>query len=85
MKYLFITLTIRTGEYELTERVLHTTKAKSIQWAGERYAATFYDSSLNKEQGYWEVNGGDLIVMLHSVKEVTEQEYNILKKLIYEF
>jgi len=84
MKYLFIELEVQNGEYEHTERVLHTTKANNIRFAAERYAATFY-GELKTElyDGRWMFNGGEIAVTLVKVIQLTPEEYILLTDIFY--
>ena len=82
MKYLFITLDVQDGERKHTHRILHTTNAKDIEFAAQRYVANFwgYGERQNKEDDYWWVNG-EITCRLYSVVELTEAEYKLMSEI----
>lgn len=84
MKYLFISLAIQDGEREYDFRCLHTTNAKNINFAAERYAATFWgESRLEKPWKVWSAFSGEINISLEKVKELTKEEYDFLHNLFY--
>jgi hypothetical protein len=79
MKYLFITLDVQDGERKHTHRILHTTNAKNIEFAAQRYVANFwgYGERQNKEDDFWWFFG-EITCRLYSVVELTEAEYKLM-------
>lgn len=82
MKYLLIILDVREGERVHTHRVLHTTNAKNIQFAAERYVSTFWGEG-EREDNYWWFFG-EITAKLKMVKELSEYEYRLLSELFSE-
>lgn len=88
MKYLYIELEIRQSEFEHMHRVLHTTNANNIQFAAQRYAATFWGESErlkygDKKEDIWEAHGGEMHIKVYRVKELTQKEYNTMYNILY--
>jgi len=81
-KYLIIILEIQDGENRHKHKVLHTTKAKNINFAAEKYAAGFYSERTGRYDDWWEFNHGCIAVRLYTVNELTTLEYNILSKYL---
>lgn len=83
-RYLLIQLKVQEGEREHTHRVLHTTKAKNLDFAAERYVASFWgDSYLDKDADCWYAHGGEIAMELITYRELTESEYKYLSDLFY--
>jgi hypothetical protein len=80
MKYLFIELEVRDGEREHTHRVLHTTNAKSIHFAAERYAATYWGYGKRDGDG-WYHHGGEIYTEYKKVKELTKEQFEQINAL----
>ena len=83
MKYLFIELKIQDGEREHTHRVLHTTNAKNIQFAAQRYAAQYWGKSELSFKA-WFTHGGEIAIEVSDVKELTKFEYDLMYKFFYD-
>ena len=81
VKYLVIQLEERNGEREYQHRCLHSTKCDSIDFAAEWYCAHFWGENSYREDEWWWFY--DVMVKVHSVKEVTKRQYNLLNRLIY--
>ena len=82
MKYLFITLAVQDGERRHDHRCLHTTNAKNIEFAAQRYAASFwgFGERQNKEDDFWWVNG-EITIRLTSVIELSKSEYKLMSDI----
>lgn len=82
MKYLFITLDVQDGERKHTHRILHTTNAKNIEFAAQRYVANFwgYGERQNKEDDFWWFFG-EITCRLYTVVEISEYEYNLMSAI----
>jgi len=84
MKYLFIELQIQDGERRHTHRTLHTTNCKNINFAAQRYAATYWgDSSRDFGGNAWYAHGGEIAIECTDVQELTKPEYDFLQGLFY--
>jgi len=79
MKYLFIHLEVQDGERRHDHRILHTTNAKNIEFAAQKYAASFWGwgERYNKEDDYWWFNG-EITIRLKNVIEISEYEYRLM-------
>lgn len=85
MKHLFINLLIREGEMEHDHRVLHKTNCKSIEFAALWYAAHYWDDEIDYRMDDWFfVHGSTMAIKVDRVKEITEYEYNLMNRIIYE-
>ena len=84
MKYLLIHLEVQDGERRHDHRCLHTTNAKSIEFAAQKYAAGFWGwgERYSKEDDYWWVNG-EITIKMKNVTELSEREYKFLSDLFY--
>jgi len=82
MKYLLITLEVQDGERRHTHRILHTTNAKDIQFAAQRYAASFWGYGEHQDEWWW-VNG-EFAIRVKLVKELSEYEYRLMSELMSE-
>jgi hypothetical protein len=82
MKYLLITLAVQDGERRHDHRCLHTTNAQSIDFAAQRYAASFwgYGERQNKEDDFFWFFG-EITVRLTAVIELTEYEYKLMSDI----
>jgi hypothetical protein len=81
VKYLFIHLEVQDGERRHDHRVLHTTKAKNINFAAERYVATFWGYSSRPFKGdWWHV--GEIALRLKRVVKLTKSEYNLINRIM---
>ncbi len=82
-KHLLITLEVQDGEHRHTHRVLHTTRAKNIGFAGERYVSTYYENFAYRNDVWWNFNGGTIAVRLERVVELSYEQVEMLKPLLY--
>ena len=81
-RYLFIHLSIREGERQHDHRVLHTTKAKNINFAAERYVSTYWGWG-EREDDFWWFHG-EIIGELVKVVELTKTEYDLMREIFNE-
>jgi len=79
MKYLFITIKVQNGEYIHIERVLHTTKAKNIDFAAERYTSKLFGFGEREDDFWWFFN--EITAKCLYVKELTKSDYDFLEDL----
>lgn len=82
MKRLLITLEIQDGERRHTHRNLHSTPGKNIQFAAQRYAASYWGYG-EREDDWWWVNG-EFAIRVRMVKEISEYEYALLSDIFAE-
>lgn len=83
MKYVFLELESRNGEYEYTHPSVHTLK-NSIdldEWSDE-YCRMFWGEGEAEDGGYY-FHGGCIWVGVSRVKEISKKEYDILCKYVY--
>lgn len=83
MKYLLIELRVQDGERQHTHRILHTTTAKNINFAAERYAAQFWGEGERERQpkrNYWWVNG-EITIQMDNVIELTYDQHRDMSML----
>ena len=59
------------------------TNCKDINFAALWYASHFYgdNSEYNQQTGWWEFNAGCIAVQMYSVMEISEFEYNLMKRI----
>jgi hypothetical protein len=81
MKYLFITLEVQDGENRHTHRVLSVTSGNNIQFAAQRYAATYYGDNSDHQSDWWYFYGGTIAVKMVKVDELTEFEYKLISRI----
>lgn len=81
MKRLFITLKVQDGENSHTHRILHTTPGDNIQFAAQRYAATFYGDIPERTDTWWYFFSGTIAVEVERVTEITEYEYKLMSRI----
>ncbi|MEI6487728.1 MAG: hypothetical protein WCP52_02130 [Bacteroidota bacterium] len=84
LKYIFISLKIRNGEYEYTSiSVNQISSRKSTEKFGRDYAMNFYGEKPFQftpgEQWYY-FHGGSVAVKLTTVEEISKEEYDVLDK-----
>lgn len=84
MKYVFIDLEVRNGEYEYNCKSVHITECTSIEFFAQRYASTFYGCPDGRTFGgdTWYFNGGEVSATVDELEEIPEETYNILKKYL---
>lgn len=87
MKYLFIHLEVQDGERRHDHRVLHTTNAKNIEFAAQRYVASFWGNGYRDDRNseWWNVNAGEIALRLRNVTELTEAEYKFMHDIFTGF
>lgn len=87
MKYWFLKLSIRVGEYEFYSTSLHKQPASDKDFDSEvfaeAYAADFYGCpDDDNEGGSYYFDCGNLCVEVYAMKEITEKEYKVIGKFI---
>ncbi len=80
-KHLFIKLLVQDGERQHDHRVLHTTKAKNIEFAAQRYLSTFWGNGKREDDFWWFDNV--ITARLEKVVEISKKEYDRLFALFY--
>lgn len=83
MKYLVLYIDTRDGERDHTSKVLLITQCKNINFAAQWYTAHFWgECGIRESKSEWWWWFYDIACRLESVTEITEGEYNVLKKYI---
>lgn len=87
LKYLFISLDIKIGEYEFSSQMpFEISTRKNIQKFAEETAKTFYSDKPFKhspEDKWWFFFAGEVAVRLRNVEEIKKEEYEVLSKFQY--
>lgn len=71
----------RNGEFEYQHNILFETNSSPEKWI-ENYASTFYPGGDGEEveDALFAFFGGQVLVFVDSVVEVTDEEYAVLQK-----
>lgn len=84
LKYYYSELEEQQGEYTHTTKYLFKTASDPFEYA-ENTSKTWYgDEKAEKDEysnGYWH-NGGDILSSVGEVKEVSIEDYKVLKKYL---
>lgn len=86
MKYVYRTFRERNGEYEYTHKGVHELDDNvNINKFLDDYISQWYYlcPKGRKEDGGYYFNGGEVWIGVSNYKEITKEEYDILKKYIY--
>jgi len=78
MKHLFIELEVQDGENRHTHRVQHTTNAKNINFAAERFVSQYWGADSHIDEWWWAK--GVMAMRVVKVIEMTEGEHKIMNK-----
>lgn len=90
-KHVFLTLEERNGEREYTHKSVHIlNKEENIDEWAEEYASTYLigksenedDGKSEKQDDGYYFNGGQYCVSISLVKEISEEDFNILQKYL---
>ena len=84
MRYWFLKIGIRNGEYEYASCSIHKTPKKE-EFDAEDYAKDFYggESEDTYDNNEYYFNAGEVAVWVGIIKEITLKEYNVLNKFVY--
>jgi hypothetical protein len=83
IKYLFITLRVRSGNYDFESKSIHKIKSRNdASDFAEKYASDFYGENAHKENGRYFFNNGEVAVDVRRAQEITEGEYNVMNKFL---
>lgn len=82
-KHVILTLQERNGERTYTDTSVHILNVKRNinKWA-EEYASTFLNGKSDKEDGGYYFSFGQFHISVVSVKEISEEDFNILQKYL---
>lgn len=82
-KYYLIRIHEQNGEQEYTfEHLADLHPRANVEKYADNVAKTWYDDDAEKEgDGYYHV-GGEIYVEVKSITEITQEEYNVLKKYL---
>ncbi len=83
INFLYLQLSIQDGYREHIHRVLHTTKAKNIHFAAERYAARYWSRGRVEGRKSWMQCNGEIAVRLEKVTRLTKREYELMYDVMY--
>jgi len=90
MKYWFLKIGIRNGEYEFNSISVHKTPKKE-EFDSDDYVRGFYgggdaEDGMSEDTyntGDYYFHGGCIACWVQNIKEITLKEYNVLSKLVY--
>lgn len=88
-KFVFIDIEVRHGEYEFNSKSVHEISARrSTEKFGQDYAKQFYsgkpfqyNDKIDKDD-WWYFNGGEVAARIQDAREVTKEEYDVLRKFL---
>ena len=83
MRYWFLNIQVRQGEYEFNQKSVHKTP-KDEEFDAEEYAKDYYgfaDDPDNDDGSYY-FNCGNVCVEVYKIQEITQKEYNVLNRYI---
>ena len=83
IKYVFITLRVRNGDYDFESKSVHEIKSEidGSDFA-EKYASDFYGDKSYEDNGRYYFNGGEVAVDVRRAQEITKEEYNVMSKFL---
>lgn len=83
VKYLYLELESRNGEYEYHHKSVHQLPVKTNEDEfGEDYARDFYGGGSDEQDGGFYFNGGEIHVSVNKVQLITKEQYDVLTKFI---
>lgn len=82
MKYYFIELSVQDGEREHTHRVLTQSRNPDKNKVATDYAANFWGDSEEVDGGF-EAWGGEILIKVSKVLELTKEEFEFVYELFY--
>lgn len=83
-KFVFISLEERNGEREYTHNIVREIPEKTDAWdyGDKNLAAQWYaDDADEQDDGYY-FNGGEVCVSVKGARDITKEEYDVLKKFL---
>ncbi|HKR05954.1 MAG TPA: hypothetical protein VJY62_15060 [Bacteroidia bacterium] len=82
-KYVFITLRVRSGDYDFESKGVHkiSSKIDAIDFA-EKYASDFYGDKSHEDNGRYYFNGGEVAVDVRRAQEITKEEYDAMSRFL---
>jgi hypothetical protein len=82
MKYIFLQLKIRNGEYEYySHNAISVSVDTDQEEYAEEFAKSFYNGEPDIDDKTYYFNGMCVAVQVHSVKVITASEYEVLNNL----
>ena len=82
MKYIYLQLKIRNGEYEFySTNAIHVSSDTDPAEYAEKFAQSFYNGKPDIDGKTYFFNGMCVAVQVHNVQEITPVEYGVLNKL----
>ena len=83
MKRIFLNLKIQNGEYEYNSKSVHTVNEGVInENFAQSYASIFYDKPAHRDGDVHYFHGGEVAVKVYEVKDISEEEFNVLSKFL---
>lgn len=86
MKYAFLNIKIICGEYHFNSMSVHELLPDDYDFEifAKEYASDFYGSpdEVDPTSNYFDFNGGEVSCKVQEVREITEEEYNVLSKFL---
>ena len=80
MRYWFLKLEVRAGEYEVTTSSVHKTNRKE-EFDSEDYAQNFWNEG-EEQDGTYFFDCGCIAVSVWDCKEITKKEYDVMEKYL---
>lgn len=82
-KLIHLCLEVRDGEREYHCHNVHSIPLeKTLEEFSNDYAKSFYSSEAYEEDGGYYHFGGEVHVSVHSYKEITQEEFDVLKRFL---
>lgn len=84
MKYFYIEIEERNGEYEYRHKVVRSCplNVNPDKFFDDNLAGSWYGGEVDKEDDGYYYNGGEVFVELTRVEEITKEEFDILNKYL---
>ena len=83
MKYLYIEVEVREGEFEHTHRIIHTTNCENLEFAVEWYTSHFWGYGTRDFKDEWWWWDGVHCGRTGKWKELTKKEYDFMWRMFY--
>ena len=81
MRYWFVAIETRCGEYEFMTKVAIAERSNK-DFDAEEYARGFYGGEMYEDDARYYFNGGEIACCVYDCKEITKEEFSVLRKFI---